>query len=325
MTLPCSVAVFDLGGVLIDWNPRHLYRKLFEHEADMEHFLENICTTEWNQQQDAGRSFAQACAALKLEHPSNAEMIDAWFERFDEMIAGPITGTVDILSELRERKVSIYALSNWSAETFPFAQRRFEFLQWFRAIFLSAEVRLVKPDPRIFKRFCKTFALRPEQIVYIDDLQHNVEAARRIGMHGIRFSDPASLRQELVQFGLLPSRGRIEHVAAWVSNLDRARGFYERWFHAASTPEYSSAKREFRSRFLSLDGGPRLELMVSPKEPPRHDHIAISVGSRPAVDRLVKEMEVAGIRIVSRPRVTGDGYYEAVIEDSEGNLVEITA
>ena len=325
MTLPCSVAVFDLGGVLIDWNPRHLYRKLFEHEADMEHFLENICTTEWNQQQDAGRSFAQACAALKLEHPKDAEMIDAWFERFDEMIAGPITGTVDILSELRERKVSIYALSNWSAETFPFAQRRFEFLQWFRAIFLSAEVRLVKPDPRIFKRFCETFALRPEQIVYIDDLQHNVEAARRIGMHGIRFSDPALLRQELVQFGLLRSRGRIEHVAAWVSNLDRARGFYERWFHAASTPEYSSAKREFRSRFLSLDGGPRLELMVSPKEPPRHDHIAISVGSRPAVDRLVKEMEVAGIRIVSHPRVTGDGYYEAVIEDSEGNLVEITA
>jgi HAD superfamily hydrolase (TIGR01509 family) len=267
----------------------------------------------------------QACAALKLEHPSNAEMIDAWFERFDEMIAGPITGTVDILSELRERKVSIYALSNWSAETFPFAQRRFEFLQWFRAIFLSAEVRLVKPDPRIFIRFCETFALRPEQLVYIDDLQHNVEAARRIGMHGIRFSDPASLREELVQFGLLRSRGRIEHVAAWVSNLDRARGFYERWFHAASTPEYSSAKREFRSHFLSLDGGPRLELMVSPKDPPRHDHIAISVGSRLAVDRLVKEMEVTGIRIVSRPRVTGDGYYEAVIEDSEGNLVEITA
>ena len=325
MTLPCSVAVFDLGGVLIDWNPRHLYRKLFEHEADMEDFLENICTTEWNQQQDAGRSFAQACAALKLEHPSKAEMIDAWFERFDEMIAGPITGTLDILSELRERNVSIYALSNWSAETFPFAQRRFEFLQWFRAIFLSGEVRLVKPDPRIFRCFCETFALRPEQIVYIDDLQHNVEAARRIGMHGIRFSDPASLREELVQFGLLRSRGRIEHVAAWVSNLDRARSFYERWFHAASTPEYSSATREFRSRFLSLDGGSRLELMASPKESPRHDHIAISVGSRPAVDGLVEEMEAAGIRIVSRPRVTGDGYYEAVIEDSEGNLVEITA
>ena len=144
-------------------------------------------------------------------------------------------------------------------------------------------------------------------------------------MHGIRFRDPASLREELVQLGFLQSRARIDHVAAWVSDLDRARRFYERGFHAASTPEYSSARREFRSRFLSLDGGPRLELMVSPRESPRHHHIAISVGSRPAVDRLVKQMEVAGVRIVSRPRVTGDGYYEAVIEDSEGNVVEITA
>jgi 2-haloacid dehalogenase len=108
-----SVAVFDLGGVLIDWNPRHLYRKLFVHEADMEHFLANICTPEWNQQQDAGRSFAQACAALKRDHPGYAAMIDAWFERFDEMMAGPIAGAVDILSELRDREVPIYALSNW--------------------------------------------------------------------------------------------------------------------------------------------------------------------------------------------------------------------
>jgi 2-haloacid dehalogenase len=169
----------------------------------MEHFLANICTTEWNLQQDAGRTFAKGCAALKLKHPSNAEMIDAWFERFDEMMAAPIAGTVDILAELREREVPIYALSNWSAETFPFAQKRFKFLQWFRAIFLSAEVHLVKPDPRIFQCFCERFALTPEQIVYIDDLQHNVQAASRIGMHAIGFSDPASLRDELVQLGLL--------------------------------------------------------------------------------------------------------------------------
>jgi 2-haloacid dehalogenase len=325
MTAHRSVVVFDLGGVLIDWNPRHLYRKLFQDEAEMEDFLANICTAQWNLQQDAGRSFAEACGALKLEHPDKTEIIDAWFERFDEMMAGPIAGSVDILAELREREVPIYALSNWSGETFPVAQRRFEFLQWFRAIFLSAEVRLIKPDPRIFEYFCEKFALRPQQIIYIDDLEHNVESARRIGMHAIRFSDPASLRQELVQLRLLPSRARIEHVAAWVLDLERARSFYERWFHAASSSEYSSTKREFRSRFLSLDGGPRLELMVSPQEAPRQAHIAISVGSRPAVDRLVKEMEEAGVQIVSAPRITGDGYYEAVIADPEGNLVEITA
>jgi 2-haloacid dehalogenase len=206
MTAPHSVAVFDLGGVLIDWNPRHLYRKLFQDEAAMEYFLANICTPEWNLQQDVGRTFAEACAALKLQSPSNAEMIDAWFGRFDEMMTGPIAGTVDILAELREREVPIYALSNWSAETFPFARRRFEFLRWFHAIVLSAEVHLVKPDPRIFQCFCEKVSLIPEQIIYIDDLPHNVEAASRIGMYAIRFSDPASLREELVQLGLLRSR-----------------------------------------------------------------------------------------------------------------------
>lgn len=203
MTVPRSVTVFDLGGVLIDWNPRYLYRKLFQHEADMEHFLANICTPEWNLQQDAGRPFAVACSVLKLEHPSSADMIDAWFGRFDEMMAGPIAGSVDLLAELRGREVPIYALSNWSAETFPFARKRFEFLQWFRAILLSAEVHLVKPDPRIFQCFCEKVALIPEQIIYIDDLQYNVEAASRIGMHAIRFTDSASLREELVQVGLL--------------------------------------------------------------------------------------------------------------------------
>ncbi len=209
MTHERSVVVFDLGGVLIDWNPRHLYRKLFQDEAEMEDFLANICTAEWNLQQDAGRSFAEACATLRLKYADKAGMIDAWFTRFDEMMAGPIAGTVDILAELRERELPLYALSNWSAETFPFAQRRFDFLKWFRAIFLSAEVRLVKPDPRIFELFCETFAVRPEQIVYIDDLNHNVRAARATGMHAIRFTDPARLREELVQLGLLVSNSRF--------------------------------------------------------------------------------------------------------------------
>jgi 2-haloacid dehalogenase len=321
-----TTVVFDLGGVLIDWNPRHLYRKLFAgDDAAMEYFLANVCTSEWNLQQDAGRPFAKAFNSLKSQYPDYSAMIDAWFERFNEMMAGSIPGTVDVLAELREANVPVFALSNWSAETFPFAQKRFEFLQWFQGILLSADVRLVKPDPRIFEHFCQIFGLDAESIVYIDDLARNVEAATKIGMLAIRFTDAASLREKLLQLGLLRAKARIEHIAAWVSNLDRARGFYERWFHAGSTPEYSSARRDFRSRFLSLNGGPRLELMVSPEESPRHAHIAVSVGSRENVDRLIKEMEASGVRVVSNPRVTGDGYYEAVIQDSEGNLVEITA
>lgn len=204
MTANRSIAVFDLGGVLIDWNPRYLYRKLFRgDEAAMEHFLANICTSAWNSQQDAGRSFAEANALLKKEHPSHSEMIDAWFARHPEMVGGPIPGSVEILAELRTNEVPLYALSNWSAETFPNAQRRFDFLQWFCGILLSGEVRLIKPDLRIFRLFLETFSIDPQQAVYVDDLLPNVEAARAIGMTGILFKDPASLREELVNLGLL--------------------------------------------------------------------------------------------------------------------------
>jgi 2-haloacid dehalogenase len=201
-----SIAVFDLGGVLIDWNPRFLYRKLFDgDEIAMEHFLANICTPSWNSQQDAGRSFAEGCAVLKRQHPDHAELIEAWFERHEEMLAGPISGTVEILAELHSRGVPLYALSNWSAETFPTAQRRFDFLRWFRGILLSGNVRLIKPDRRIFQLFFETFAIDPAHTVYIDDLQPNAEMATALGMHGILFKDPAVLRKELAQLGLLNS------------------------------------------------------------------------------------------------------------------------
>jgi 2-haloacid dehalogenase len=322
-----SVVVFDLGGVLIDWNPRHLYRKLFAgDEAAMEHFLANVCTSSWNSQQDAGRTFAEACASLKLHYPGHAELIDAWIERQSEMVAGAIGGTVEILAELRAHKVPLYALSNWSAETFPIVLKRFEFLHWFQGIVLSGEVRLLKPDPRIFHLFFKTHGIDPAEAVYIDDLKPNVEAATALGTHGLLFTDPASLREELVRLGLLEAASpRMEHAAAWVGDLERARAFYERWFKATAGPMYSSAKRDFKSYFLSLGTGPRIELMKSPGEASGPAHLAISVGSRAAVDRLIKEMEAAGVRVVSAPRITGDGYYEAVIADTEGNLIEITS
>jgi 2-haloacid dehalogenase len=200
-----SVAVFDLGGVLIDWNPRYLYRKLFDGDDEgMEHFLATICTSHWNAQQDAGRTLAEACALLKRDHPEHARFIDAWMERYDEMLAGPIHGTVDLLAELRSRGVPIYALSNWSAETFPAALKRFDFLHWFRGVLLSGHVRLLKPDPRIFRLFFETHGVDPAQAVYIDDLRPNVEAAAALGMHGIHFSEPAALRRELTRIGLIP-------------------------------------------------------------------------------------------------------------------------
>jgi 2-haloacid dehalogenase len=202
-----SIVVFDLGGVLIDWDPRHLYRKLFAgDEAAVEHFLATVCTHEWNRCQDAGRSFAEGARLLKAKHPDKAELIDAYGARFDEMIAGPIAGSVEILAELRDRGIPLYGLTNWSAETYPAALQRFAFLRWFREILVSGEVGLIKPDPRIFALLIERFAIEPHCAVYIDDVEANVAAARPLGIHAIHFTTPAILREELVALGLLPSR-----------------------------------------------------------------------------------------------------------------------
>jgi len=202
-----SIVVFDLGGVLIDWDPRHLYRKLFAgDDAAMEYFLATVCTHEWNRRQDAGRSFAEGTQLLKAEHPDKAELIDAYYSRFDEMMAGPIAGSVEILADLRDRGTPLYGLTNWSAETYPAALKRFAFLRWFRGILVSGDIQLVKPDPRIFALLIERFAVEPQRTVYIDDVEANVAAARPFGIHPIHFTTPARLREELVGLELLPSR-----------------------------------------------------------------------------------------------------------------------
>jgi 2-haloacid dehalogenase len=136
-----DTVVFDLGGVLIDWDPRHLYRKLFAgNEAAMEHFLGTVCTHEWNRGQDAGRAFAEGARLLKAEHPDKAELIDAYCARFDEMMPGPIAGSVEILAELKTLGTRLYCLTNFSAETYPPTFERFEFLRWFRGVLVSGEL-----------------------------------------------------------------------------------------------------------------------------------------------------------------------------------------
>ena len=205
MTEPARrILVFDVGGVLIDWDPRHLYRKLFPgNESAMEHFLANVCTHQWNRCQDAGRSFAEGARLLKLQHPEKAELIDAYGTRFDEMMPGPIPGTVEIFAELRKRGTPLYGLSNFSAETFPPTLERFEFLHWFHGIVISGEVGVIKPDPRIYEILLARFAIDPHRAVYIDDVAANVEASRPFGIHGIHFTTPKALREELVRLGLL--------------------------------------------------------------------------------------------------------------------------
>ena len=204
---PRSVAVFDLGGVLLQWDPRHLYRKLFDgDDARMEDFLASVCTEEWNECQDRGRSFADAVESLMPRHAAQRALIEAWGARFDEMVPGAIEGTVEVLAELRRRRVPIYAISNWSAETFPPMRRRFEFLSWFEDIVLSGSERVMKPDPRIFRVLFERQRIAAESAVFIDDVPRNAAAATALGVHGIHFQNPTQLRRELVAVGLLPEQ-----------------------------------------------------------------------------------------------------------------------
>jgi len=199
-----SVVVFDLGGVLIDWDPRHLYRKLFAcDEAAMEHFLATVCTREWHRHHDAGRSFAEGARILKDQHPDKAVLIDAFGMRQGEMMAGPIAGTVEILEALRDRGTPLYALSNWPAEGFPLARERFDFLGWFRGIVLSGEIGAIKPQPRIYEVLLERFAIDPLSAIFIDDAEANTTAARDFGIHAVHFTNPAALRAQLVAVGLL--------------------------------------------------------------------------------------------------------------------------
>jgi len=198
------IVVFDIGGVLLNWNPRHLYRKLFAgDEAAMEDFLANVCTVEWNERQDAGRTFAEAHAELLPRHAGKSHLIEAFGKRFDEMIAGPIEGTVAILGELKRAGVPRYALTNWSAETFPPARTRYEFLSWFDGIVVSGEEGVIKPDARIFRILLERYGIAADEAVFIDDDPGNAAAAQALGIHGVHFQSPELLRRELETLGIL--------------------------------------------------------------------------------------------------------------------------
>lgn len=197
------VIIFDFGGVLIDWNPRYLYRQLFDDEAAMEQFLAEVCRPEWNAQQDHGRPFAEAIAELVAQFPAQEALIRAWWERWPETMSGAISGTVEILSELRAADHRLFALSNWSAETYPHAEARFEFLQWFEYVALSGRLKLSKPQPEIYLHLLEKIGQPADECLFIDDSPSNVAAAQQLGLQAVHFTSPTALRAELQQLGLL--------------------------------------------------------------------------------------------------------------------------
>ncbi|HEY1006961.1 MAG TPA: HAD family phosphatase [Sphingobacteriaceae bacterium] len=197
--------IFDLGGVLIDWNPEYLFRKIIHDEAERKHFFDHICTSDWNEEQDAGRPLEEATSMLVERFPEHEARIRAYYDRWEEMLGGAIEGTVEIFRQLKDRNhFRFYALTNWSAETFPYALQRFEFLQWFDGIVVSGEEKNRKPYLDFYQLMLDRYRLDPAEALFIDDNLRNVEAARQVGIRTIHYLSPEQLRESLARTGILP-------------------------------------------------------------------------------------------------------------------------
>ncbi len=190
--------IFDLGGVLIDWNPEYLYQKIIHDSEKRAWFLANICTSDWNECQDEGRLLEDGTAILVNQYPDYSDEIKAFYGRWQEMLGGPIEGTVKILNDLNNHfDYPLYALTNWSAETFPVALERYGFLQLFKDIVVSGKEKMKKPAPEIYNLILAKHDLEPSQTLFIDDNERNIEAANELGILTIHFTSPDQLQKEL--------------------------------------------------------------------------------------------------------------------------------
>lgn len=192
-----KAAVFDVGGVLVDWNPEHLYRKLIPDEAARKRFLSEVCPFSWNVQQDLGLySWADAIAARSQMFPDQAELIRAYDERWPEMISAK-NDTVALKNRLRAAGIPVYAITNYSSEKWALSLDLFPTLREFDGVIVSAHEKMLKPDPAIYRLLCSRYNLNPAECLFIDDVLANVEGAKAVGMSALHFTDPGSLRETL--------------------------------------------------------------------------------------------------------------------------------
>lgn len=194
--------IFDFGRVLVDWNPRHLYRDYFAGENEMEHFLRTVCTDEWNVEQDCGRSLAEGTRILQEKFPQYHSLIEIYYGKWEVMLKSDISETVSLLYRLKE-KYGIYGLTNWSAETITIAYARYPFFKDFDGIVVSAEEKVTKPDQRIYQILLERYHLTAESCLFIDDSLKNVVAARDLGMPAIHFISPEQLEADLIALSVL--------------------------------------------------------------------------------------------------------------------------
>lgn len=189
--------VFDVGEVLIDWNPRYLYSKIFDDPQAMEDFLNNVCTHEWNFRQDAGYCWDKAIAEKATAFPHLAEEIKAYRARWPEMVGGGVQGSVEVLKALKDAGWPLYAITNYHQDTFALSQQLWPFLTLFDGVVVSGEEKICKPDRRIYEILLERYGLEAASCIFIDDRLENIEAAQAIGMTGIHFRNPQQMRQDL--------------------------------------------------------------------------------------------------------------------------------
>jgi len=198
-----NTIIFDLGGVLIDWNPRYVYRTIFKTEEEIDWFFENVATNDWNENQDAGYPIVKATEELIAQHPEWEKEIKAYYGRWTEMLGGPIHETVEIFRQLKKMPgLKTYALTNWSAETFHIALERYDFLHWFDGRVVSGEEKTRKPFAVFYQKLLNRYKVDPAKSLFIDDNLRNVKAAEELGIKGIHFHNPDQLKKELINLGI---------------------------------------------------------------------------------------------------------------------------
>jgi 2-haloacid dehalogenase len=203
-TSPKKTIIFDLGGVLIDWNPAYVYLDVFDgDQKKMQWFFDEICTMDWNENQDAGYPLAQATADLVKQFPEQENLIRMYYGRWEEMLGDSISGTVAILKKLIDNpNYSVVALTNWSAETFPIALKKFDFLHWFEGIVVSGTEQTRKPFSDIYQTTLDRFKIDPKTAIFIDDNLRNIRGAEALGINGIPFTNPKQLANSLESYGI---------------------------------------------------------------------------------------------------------------------------
>lgn len=204
MQTTIRAVIFDFGNVLLEWSPRHVYRRYFPNDEEaMERFFHEVNFMDWNAQQDKGRTFADGVAELSGQFPHYAELIQAYHDNWEESIGDYFAGTVEIMKRLKKAGYLLYGLSNWSAETFPIAREKYDFFHLLDDIVISGEVGMIKPDPEIFEHLLERINTTAQECLFIDDAPANIEQAHKMGFATIHFQSPEQLEEELHRLQLL--------------------------------------------------------------------------------------------------------------------------